>query len=101
ACQNFALVADDLGDVHMLSPQHALRAANDGELLPQRHRLDVCHVHRPRQGQDVAEFVHLAHGFIQNRGNDSAMSMSWWSLVAAGQLEFADGLTRRLVEKKL
>src|SRR5215472_3821263 len=101
ACQDFALVADDLGDVHKLTPRHALRSANDGELLAERYWLEVFHVHRAGQGQDVAEFVHLAHGFIQDRGDDSTMSMSWRSLVAAGELELADSLARRLVEKKL
>ena len=44
--------------------------------LAQRHRLEIPDFHGSRKRQHVAELVYLAHGFIQDGGNNAAMCVA-------------------------
>ena len=99
--EDFALLAGDLGDIHVQPPGDALGTANDGKLLSQWHRPEVLHVHGPGKGEHVAELVHFSHRLVQDRGDDPSVGVSGRSLITAPELELADGVLRGLVDKEL
>jgi hypothetical protein len=101
AGQNFTLSIADFCNVDMSASVHALFRTGDGERLSQRHGLEILDFHGSGERQHVAKLVHLAHGFIQDRGDNAAVSIAGRPGVFARQLEVADGLTGFFVQREL
>src|SRR5205807_2177460 len=98
--QHFAGFVGDFCHVCVTPSANVAFMADHSQCLSQRHWLHVLHVHLLGQGQHVAEFVYLAHGFIKDGGNNSTMSVARRPLVAARQLELAERTPGLSVDKK-
>ena len=88
--QNFAFVIPDFGDVDVLSAVNTLFHALNAQGLVQRNRLQIAHGHLDGDSDDVAQFVHLAHGFIEDGRNDAAVAVAGRSGEALAQTKTAD-----------
>ncbi len=62
----------------------------DAQGFVQRDGLDVFDGHFRGDGDDVAEFVELAHGVVEDGGDDAAVAVSGRAGVAFAQAEIAD-----------
>src|SRR5215471_282410 len=80
----------DFGDVDVLAAFHRLLISGNRQHFAQGNRFEIADLHGTGEGQHIAKTVHLAHGFVKNRGDDTAMRMSGWTGVTARQLEFTD-----------
>jgi hypothetical protein len=101
AGQNFTLGIADFSRVDVPSPFDALLLGSDGERLSQRNGLEVLNLHGTGKSQHVAEFIHFAHGFVQDSGDNTAMGVPGRAGVFARKLEMANGLARRFVQREL
>ena len=99
--QDFVTGVPDLAGVGVPAPFDALLLGSDGKRLAQRNRLEVFNLHGTGESQHVAEFIHLAHGFIQDGGDDSTMRVSRRPGEAARKFEMADSLARIFVQREL
>ncbi len=91
ARQNFALFVGYFRDIGVFLAIHMLCLPGDDQGLSQRYRPEILNVHLSGEGNYVVELVYLAHGFIQDGGDDAAMRMAGRTLIAARQPEFAGG----------
>ena len=64
--------------------------ALDVERFVQRDWFEVFDGHFFGQGNYVAQFVHFAHGVVEDGGDDAAVTMAGRAGVALAQAEFAD-----------
>jgi len=62
-------------------------AADDGQVCTERDRAQVVDLHVPRQGDQVQWPVQLAHGFVEQSGDDAAVHIAWRSLVGCRELD--------------
>ena len=72
--------------------------ALDVQRLMQGDGLQVFDGHFFGQGDYVAELVYLAHGVVEDGGDDAAMAMAGRAGVALAEAEFADEGLARFVE---
>jgi hypothetical protein len=84
----------------MPASSHAHFARFHSQTLIERHRSQVIDGHLRSQRDYASQFVHFAHGFIENRRNDAAMAMSRWTHIAFVQTKTADKHLAFLVEGK-
>src|SRR5205823_6652367 len=98
--QHFAALVADFRYVYVYPPANAALVAFSDESLAQWDWLQIFDFHRLGEGHHRAQFVHLAHGLIQNRGDDSAMGVSRRSLIAARQAKAAPGAALGFVKIK-
>jgi len=96
--QHFIVCVPDLAGVGVPPPFDALLLGADGERLAQRNGLEVFNLHGTGEGQHVAEFIHLAHGFVQDGGDNAAVRVARRSGVFTRQLEMANGLAGSFIE---
>ena len=68
--------------------------------LAQRNRLEIFNLHRLGKRHHRAQLVDFAHGFIENGGDDAAVSVSRRPLIAARQAKAAPGAALGFVEIK-
>ena len=69
-------------------------AAFHAQGLVQRDWLQVFDGHLSRERNHLVQFVYLAHGVVEDAGDDAAVAVAGWSGVALAQAEAADeGLT--------
>ena len=70
----------------------------DAERLIQRDRFYIFNGHSGCDGDDLAEFVELAHGVVEDGGDDAAVAVSGRAGVAAAEAEMADEALPFLLE---
>src|ERR1017187_2124405 len=99
--QHFPCLVSDLSGSKMLPPVYADLPAFGDERLGERHRPDVIHLHGCGDCNDIAQLADLAHGFVEDSGDDAAMRVRRWPFKAIGQREVTDKAKTRLVEVKL
>ena len=66
-------------------------AGDEDERLVERGGAEVVDLHMTGHGEDVKRAVELAHGFVEERGDDSAVDVAGWALVHAVELDIGDG----------
>ena len=71
-------------------PFHADFPAFDAEWLVQGDRLEIFDRHFPGERDHVVEFVDLAHGVVEDAGDDAAVAVAGRSGVALAEAETAD-----------
>ena len=98
--QNFTLGIADLCHVDVAAAVHALLRTGDGKRLAQRHRLEIPDFHGSCERQHVAKLVYLAHGFIQDGGDNAPMRVARRPGIFARQLEMANGLPGFSVQRE-
>jgi len=98
ARQNFAVGIADFSKVDVPPSVHALLRTSDGKRLAQRHGLEIFDFHGPGKRQHVAELVHLAHGLIQDGGDNAAVRVTGWTGVFAREFKVANGLAGGFVQ---
>jgi hypothetical protein len=90
AGEDFVFVVEDLGHVDVLAAFYAEFAGFDVERLFQGNRLQILDGDFGGQGDDVAQFIYFAHGFVEDGGDDATVAVSGRSGVALGEAKFAD-----------
>jgi len=90
AGQDFALFVQDFGGVHVGASFLFYLAAFDAERLVQRDGLEIFDGHFTSEGDDMMQLVDLAHGVVEDAGDDAAVAVAGWSGVTAAEAEFAD-----------
>jgi len=88
--QDFAFLVEDLGDVDVLASFYFFLARLDAQRFVQRDGLEVVDGHLGGNGDDVAQLVHLAHGFVEDGGDDAAVGVPGRAGVALAEAEAAD-----------
>src|ERR1019366_9564815 len=73
----------------------------DNERFEQRYRLQVGDFHLTRQGNQTVQLVYLAHGFVEDGGDDASVGMGWRPDKAPLQTKAAEEALALLVEHKL
>src|SRR5262249_61200829 len=73
----------------------------DEKGLPQRDWLEIFDFHALGERHHRAEFVYLAHSFIEDGGDNPSVRMSGWTLIATGETEAAPGAAIGFIEGKL
>src|SRR5262249_61812394 len=81
------LVVGDLGYIDVLPALYLLRPPCHGQGCSKRYRLQVIHVHVTGEGHHVAELVDLAHGFIQDGGDNATVRMTGRPLITPCKFE--------------
>src|ERR1017187_2925192 len=90
AGQHFPFFVQDLGHVDVLPALHLYLARFHAQRLFQRHRLQVVYGHLGSHRHHMTQFVHLAHGFVEDGRDNAAVAVSRRSGVAPAQVEAAD-----------
>ena len=67
----------------------------------QWHRLKVLDRHLACESDDVVELVHLAHGVVEDGGDDASVAVSGRASVAFAEAELADEGLALFVENEL
>ena len=94
AGQDFAPFVQDFGGIDVGAAALFDFAAFDSERFVQRDGLEIFDGHFTGEGDDMMQLVDLAHGVVEDAGDDAAVAVAGWSGVATAQTEFADeGLT--------
>jgi hypothetical protein len=88
--QNFVLLIFYLGLVDVLSSFDADFAGFDAEWLVQWHGLAIVDGHLDGHGHYLADFVYLAHGFVEDGRDDATVAVSGRSGVALVEAETGD-----------
>jgi len=101
ASEDVSVLIRDFSDVDVLAPVDALFTAGYQERFPKRHRLQIIDLHTPRQSDHLVQAVHLTHGFVENGGDNPAVSVARRTLVTAGKLEAAGRKASLFVEEEL
>ena len=66
----------------------------------ERDRLQVFDCHFAGQGDYMVELVYLAHGVVEDAGDDAAVAVAWGSGVALAEAEAADEGLAGFVERE-
>lgn len=89
--QHGAAWSDNLGGVEELAPLAAKVARGKSERSVQRRRTQIIHLHVTGHRQRVQRTIQLAHGFVEQRGQDAAMNEARRPFVDARELDRAGG----------
>src|SRR3954469_18841090 len=68
--QDLSLIVQNLGNVHVLASADGALSPFHYQTLAQGHELQIFHVHGLGDGDDRAQLVHLAHGLVEDGGDD-------------------------------
>ena len=90
AGEDFALFVENLGHVDVPAAVHADLAAFHAQGFVERDGLDVLDGYLFGEGDDVTQLVDLAHGVVEDGGDDAAMAVSGRAGVTSAESEFAD-----------
>lgn len=101
ARQDFSGFVEDFGGIHMLTAMHGDFPAFDAQGRLQRHGLEIFHCHFFRHGNNIAQFVGLSHGVVEDGCDDSSMAMAWRSCVTLGKTEVANESPAFFVKREL
>jgi hypothetical protein len=66
-------------------------AADQDERLVERGGTEIVDLHVAGHGDDIERAVELAHGFVEESGDDAAVDVAGWALVHAVELEMRGG----------
>src|SRR5258708_23613391 len=97
ARQHFPFLVQDLGHIGVLPALHLNFARFHAQGPVQRHRLQIIHRNLGSQSHYLTQFVHLAHGFIEDGRDDAAVAVSGRSGVTLAQAESAHETAALLV----
>lgn len=89
ARQHHAAECADFTSMEMLAAFRPNRPAHCVQLYAERDRLKVVHRHVTRQSHDSFLAVHLAHGFIQDGGDDASVYVAGRPFETARHAEVA------------
>jgi hypothetical protein len=101
AGEDFVFVVEDLGGVDVGAAALFDFASFDAQRLVQRDGLEILDGHFAREGDDVMEFIYLAHGVVEDAGDDAAVAMAGRSGIALAEAEAADKGLAGFVEGEL
>jgi hypothetical protein len=101
AGKNGPVLIGNLGAAREPATALADFAGLDPEAFVQRHGPEVFHVHLGSGGDHVTQFTQLAHGFVENSGDDSAVAVAGRACVAAAKAKNGDESLVFPVQKKL
>ena len=94
ACQDGAVGVLDFGLMEELAAWGAVGfcwtaevAADEDERLVEGNGAELVDLHVASHGKDVERAVELAHGFVEEGGDDTAVDVARWALVHAVELE--------------
>ncbi len=90
AGQHLAFLIQDLGDINVLAALYFFLARLHAQWFVERDGLEVIDGHLAGNGDDVPQHVHLAHGFVEDGGDDAAVGVSGRAGVALAESEAAD-----------
>ena len=68
--------------------------------LVERHGLDTLHGHFGGHGENITKLIELAHGIIENSGDNSAVAVARRPGVALAEPEAADEPLAGIIEKE-
>ncbi len=80
---------------------HAHFFALDAQRLVEWDGLEIFDGHLLGEGDDVMQFVHFAHGIVENAGDDAAVAVAGRSGIALAKAEFAEEGLAFFVEQEL
>src|SRR5271163_1034638 len=89
AREHFPFFVENLGHVDVLAALQLDLARFHSQWLLQRHRLQILHGHLGGHRHHVAQFIHFAHGFIEDGRDDAAVAVSGRSGETFAQAEAA------------
>jgi hypothetical protein len=98
--QHLSFFVQDLGNVDVFAAFHFHLARLHPQGMLQRHRPQISYGHLRGYRDHMAQLVYLAHRFIEDGRDDSAMAMSWRSAITLAQSEVADETFAIFVEGK-
>jgi len=90
AGEDFVFVVEDFGGVDVGASLHFFFAAFYAEGFVKRNGFQVFDGHLAGEGDDVMEFVDLAHGVVEDGGDDASVAVAGRSGVAFAEAEMAD-----------
>jgi hypothetical protein len=94
AGEDFVIFVQDFGGVDVGTSALFDFAAFDTEGFVERNGLEIFDGHFAGESDDVVEFVDLAHGVVEDTGDDASVAVAGRSGIAFAEAEFADeGLT--------
>ena len=76
-------------------------AAFDAQRFVQRDGLEIFDGHFAGERYDMMQLVYLAHGVVEDAGDDAAVAVAGRTGVAAAQAEFADKCLALFVKDEL
>ena len=100
AGQDFAVFVHDLGFVDVNAALDTDFPALDVQRLVQWYGLEVLDSHLFGEGDDVVEFVDLAHGIVKDGRDDATVAVAGRSGIALAEAEFADESLALFVERE-
>src|ERR1035441_3056812 len=99
--EHFAFGVADLGSAKVFAAVDPDLPAFGDQRLGERHGPDVVDLHGCGDGNDVAQLADLAHGFVEDGGDDTAMRVRRWAFEAIRQREVTDKAKSRLFQVKI
>ena len=90
AGEDFIFFVEDFGGVDVLAAVDADFPALDAQRFVQRDGLEIFDGHLFGEGNDVVELVDLAHGIVEDAGDDAAVAVAGRSGVTLAEAEAAD-----------
>jgi len=81
----------EFGLVEELATFSAEMAADEDERLVERGGAQIVDLHVAGHGEDVERAVELAHGLVEDSGDNAAVDMSRWAFVHSVELEVGGG----------
>ena len=90
AGEDFVFVVENFGGIDMGASAFFDFAAFDAQRFVQRNGLEIFDRHFTREGDYLVELVDLAHGVVEDAGDDAAVAVAGRSGVAGAEAEFAD-----------
>lgn len=99
--QYLALLVSNLRHIDMLAATDILLMSLDNQRLSQRNRLQIFDLHLASKRDHMSKLVDLAHGLVEDRRDNSTVSMRRRADVAGWKFELADEGLSFFVERKL
>src|SRR5215510_1169068 len=96
-----ALFVSNFRDIDVLAAANDALSPFDQEEPSQRHRLQILDFHALGESNYRTKFVHLAHSFVEDSGDDAPVRVSGWSLIPAGEAKTAPGAAIVLIKGEL
>jgi len=100
AGEDFPLLVRDFGHVNVPAPVDADFPALDPQRRVKRHGLDVFNGHFFGQGDDLTELVYLAHGIVENAGDDASVAVARRARIPVAQIEIANEAAVLFIERE-
>lgn len=88
--QHFAFLVENFGGVGMIAPAHADFPRLDTQWFVQWNGLQIVDGDGRSQRDDVAKLIHLAHGFVEEGGDNAAVHVAGRAGIALTEPKTAD-----------